>query len=50
MLAPVAVIVVDVPAHIVGDNAVRVSDGIGDTFIVTVLLFVQPFTSVAFTV
>ncbi len=41
---------VDVPAQTVNEAAVKVNVGIGDMVIVTVLLLVHPFTSVAFTV
>ena len=50
VLAPDAVIVVLLPAQIVGEAAVNVSVGNGDTVMVTVLLFVQLLPSVAFTV
>ena len=50
MLAPLAVMVVLLPAQIVGEAAVNVSVGKGDIVIVTVLLLVQLLTSVAFTV
>ena len=50
VLAPLAVILVLLPVHIVGDVAVKVKVGIGDIVIVTVLLLVHPLTSVAFTV